>query len=302
MSNILKDNIIIPAWNIIRNDTKIKFIYFLPWLLSIIFFTLLLVYQSIYTYVVIFWQKEKALEIILKIVHSDYLIEILITLWIFLIIYFLLTPIFEWWLIKYIDSKTKDIHLSWSEFFTVWLYKFLPVFEYNNIFSEFKFISILNFYLFTIRFVWLEYIKVTSYIFLAIFILSTILNLLFLFPKYEIVLENKWIFQSIWLSAKMVILNIRIFLKLYFLLFMLNIRIVFNFIIFLSFPIIIVLAIWFITSKFFLILAVIILSILFLFFILLIWYVTAVLEVFTTSIWYFWYIEWKKSLEKIKEN
>ena len=45
---------------------------------------------------------------------------------------------------RMLDSKNKDIHLSWSEFFTVWLYKFLPVFEYNNLFSEFKFISLLN--------------------------------------------------------------------------------------------------------------------------------------------------------------
>jgi hypothetical protein len=54
MSNILKEKIIIPAWLIIKNDYKIKKFYLFPGLLSIIFLTILLVYQSIYTYVELF--------------------------------------------------------------------------------------------------------------------------------------------------------------------------------------------------------------------------------------------------------
>jgi uncharacterized membrane protein len=70
-------------------------------------------------------------------------------------------------------------------------YKFLPLFEYNNMFSEFKFISILNGYLFTIRFVGVEFISYISYTFLVIFILGTIINVLFSYAKYEIVIEKK---------------------------------------------------------------------------------------------------------------
>ncbi len=150
MNNIIKDKIIIPSWNIIKEDNKIKRFYFIPWLLSIIFLTFLLVYQFIYTYVILFWKKEKAFEIILNFFHSDYLVESIIAFVIFLLIYFILSPIFEWWLIKYIYNKDKNIKLSCTDVFSLWLYKFLPVFEYNNIFSEFKFISIVNFYLFTL--------------------------------------------------------------------------------------------------------------------------------------------------------
>jgi len=77
----------------------------------------------------------------------------------------------------------------------------------------------------------------------------------------------------------------------------LNMRVIFNFIVFLSFPLIMIIAIWLITTKIFLIMAIIILSVLFLFFIIVLGYLTAVLEVFTTSIWYYAYKEWKKALD-----
>lgn len=298
MTKLIKEKVIIPAWNIIKEDSKIKKFYLLPWLLSIVFLTMLLVYQSIYTYVEIFGKKDEALVIILKFFHSDYLIEIIIAAAIFLIVYFLCTPIFEWGLIKYIHSKNNGDDISMGDAFWQWLYKFWPIFEYNNIFSEFKLISILNFYLFTIRFIWVEYLSKISFVFLIIFILWIILNIILSYSKYVIIVENKWVFKSIGVSSKITILNLRRTIKLYFLMFILNLRVIFNFIIFLSFPIIMVVAIWLITTKLFLVVAITILSILFIIFILALWYLTAVLEVFKTSIWYYAYIEWKKKLDE----
>jgi len=298
MSKLIREKVIIPAWNIIKNDSKIKKFYFIPGLLSIIFFSILLVYQSIYTYVIIFGKKEEALVVILKFFHSNYVLEILISAIIFLIVYFLLVPIFEWWLIKYIHNKENWKDLDISDIFGQWLYKFAPIFEYNNVFSEFKLISILNGYLFTIRFIWIKYVSTISYIFLTLFFLWTIFNILLSYSKYIIVIENKWVFKSIWISWKITILNLRRTIKLYFLMFILNLRVIFNFIIFLSFPIIMVVALWLITTKIFLVMAITILSILFIIFIFALWYLTAVLEVFKTSIWYYAYIEWKKALEE----
>lgn len=296
MAKLLKEKIIIPAWNIIKDDTKIKKFYIIPWLLSIMFLTILLVYQSIYTYVELFWKKEEALVIILKFFHSDYVFEIITAAVIFLIVYFILTPIFEWWLIKYIHSKNTENELTTGEAFWEWLYKFFPLFEYNNLFSEFKIISILNGYLFTIRFIWVEYISVISYIFIILLFLWIIINIIFSYSKYVIILDNKWVFESVGVSSKIAILNFKRTVRLYFLMLFLNLRVIFNFIIFLSFPIIMVIAIWLITTKIFLFVAITILSLLFIFFILALWYLTAVLEVFTTSIWYYAYIEWKKKL------
>jgi len=300
MTKLIKNKIFIPAWNIIKNDSKIKKFYILPWLLSIIFLTILLVYQSIYTYVIVFWKKDDALIVILKFIHSDYLIEVLITTIIFLIIYFFLGPIFEWWLIKYIHSKDNNKSMSTSEAFGQWLYRFGSLFEYNNIFSEFKLISILNGYLFTIRFLWIEYISIINYTFIILFILWMFFNILLSYSKYVIIIEDKWVFEAIGTSSKITILNPKRTIKLYFLMFFLNLRVIFNFLIFLSFPIIIVFAIWLITSKIFLLVAITILVILFIILILALWYLTAVLEVFKTAIWYYAYLEWKKILEDEK--
>lgn len=297
MTNLLKDKIIIPAWELIKDDSKIKKYYILPWLLSILFLTVLLVYQSIYTYVEVFWKKEEALVIILKFFHSDYILEILIFTIIFLVIYFLLIPIYEGWLIKYIHKKSINEEISTAEAFWQWLYKFFPLFEYNNIFSEFKLISILNGYLFTIRFIWMEYIGTLSYIFLILFLLWVVFNIFFSYSKHIIILEWQSVFKAIWVSSKITILNLKRTIKLYFLMFFLNLRVIFNFLIFLSFPIIIVVAIWLITTKIFLFVAITILTILFLIFILILWYLTAVLEVFKAATWYYAYIEWKKMID-----
>ncbi len=296
-NKLLKKKVIIPAWNIIKNDIQVKKFYLIPWLLSTIFLTVLLVYQTIYTYVILFNKKEEALVVILNFFHSDYLFEIIVFWVIFIIVYIILTPIFEWWLIKYIQAKNENIEMSSSEALWEWLYNFLPLFEYNNLFSEFKVISILNSYLFTIRFIWLEYINVINYLFVILLFVWIFLNILFSYSKYAIILDNKKVFESIWVSSRITILNIKRTVKLYFFILFLNLRVIFNFVIFLSFPIIIVITLWLITSKIFLMVAITILSILFISFILILSYLTAVLEVFKTSIWYYAYIEWKTKLE-----
>lgn len=298
MNNELKDKIVLPARKIIKEDSKIKKFYLLPWLLSIIFLTWLLVYQVIYTYVKIIWKTEdEVLKIILNFLESKYWLEILIWWLIFVAIYILLTPVFEWWLIKYIDCKNKWRPISSSDAIWQGLYNFLPIFKYNNIFSEFKIISILNFYLFAIRFIWLEYIKQLNYIFLILLIVWIIINILLVYSKYSIVLNNKWVFEAIWESSKIAILNLKKTTKLYFLMLWLNIRVIINFVLFLFFPILIVLVIWLISTKVILIFAVSIISIIFAILILAVWYLTAVLEVFKTSAWYYAYEEWKKHLE-----
>lgn len=297
MNNDFKDKIILPSWEITRTDWNLKKYYFIPWILSIIFLSGLLAYQSVYTYVKIIWHnQDKVLKAILRFLETDIWFELLIAWIIILILHFILGPIFEWWLVKYIDFKQNDKILSKSEAFWQWLYKFLPVFEYNNMFSEFKMLSILNFYLFTIRFTGLDYIQFINYVFLFLLFLSLIINVLFVYSKYFLILENKNIFESLWESSKLAMLNLKITFKIYLLLLFLNFRVILNFLTFLAFPIFIALAIGFITSKFLLVISVWILSILFLILILILWYITAVLDIFKTSVWYYAYLNWKKNL------
>ncbi len=293
----LRENIILPAWNIIKNDGKIKKFYIIPGILSIIFLSGLLSYQAIYTYVKFFWESKEILQSILNFVEIKYIVEAVVFWVIFLLIYFILSPVFEAWLIKYLDLKNKWKELSKSEAFWQWIYKFLPMFEYNNFFSEFKLISIMNFYLFTIRFVWIEYIKVVNYTYLVILFFSIIINILFVYVKYFVIAENRWIFDSIGNSIKLSILNPKKTTKLFFMMFLLNFRIIINFIVFLFFPIFIAVAISLITSQFLLILAITIISIIFVSLILILWYLTAVLEIFKTALWYYAYLDSKKNAE-----
>lgn len=295
----IKDKIISPASKFILEDSKIKKYYFLPGLLSIIFLTVLLVYQSIYTYVELFWNKEKALLIILEFFHSDYLFEIAIWAIIFIVLYIFIIPIFEWGLISYLNKKTcEDQENIWcSDAVSHWVFKFLPLFEYNNIFSEFKFMSVINAYLFCIRFVWIKYIDALNILFLFLLILSTIINVLFAYSKYYIVIENKKVMKAIAYSSKLAILNIVTTIKLYFFMFILNTRVIINFLVFLIFPVLIVSVLTYITSKIFILISIFILSIIFILLILFLGYLNWVLEIFKTAIWYFAYKEWKKKLD-----
>jgi hypothetical protein len=110
------------------------------------------------------------------------------------------------------------------------------------------------------------------------------------------VIENKSVLSSIGISSKMAILNPKITVKLYFMMFVLNLRVFINFIIFLIFPVIIFTSILYITSKIFLLIALAILCILFVGFIIFLAYMATVLEIFKASIWYFAYQESKKKL------
>lgn len=297
-SENFQSKIILPALQLIKHDGKVKKFYFLPGMLSILFMSLLLVYQSIYTYVEILWKKEEALEIILNFLHSQYAIEVIITTIICIISYIVIVPIFEWWLIRYIDEKVSGNTVSMSDSFWFGVFRFYPMFEYNNIFSMFKFMSIVNALLFAIRFLWPEYIRYMFITFCVAFVFSIVINTFVAYTKYEIVLQNKTVFQAIGISSKISLLSLKTTLRLYVLMFLMNIKVIINFFIFLLFPLLFIAAIGFITSTAFLTITIIILSILFIGFILLLGYMTTVLEVFTTAAWYFAYKEGREKLEK----
>lgn len=294
-------DIILPSWEVIERDAKVKKFYFLPGILGIIFLTAMLVYQSVYTYVVIAGKKNEAFQLILNFFEKDYFFEVLIVAGIFLLLFVFLTPIFEWGLIKYIhnrDESWPDATISTSDVFWVGLFKFLPIFEYDQMFNKFKLISILNFYLFTIRIFDGQYIKETSYVYWIIFFLSIFFNMFFAYSKYEIVLGNKKVFESIGTSAKITILNLKTTVKLYFLILILNLRVILNFILLLLFPLLIAFAIGYFSTQIFLFITIFVLSVLFVALIGFLSYLSAVLEVFTTSLRYY---SWKHSKNKLND-
>ena len=301
MDDNFTKNILYPSLDTIRNDSKIKRFYFFPGLLSVIFLSVLLVYQVVYTYIVLLGKKDEALELILSLFHSEYVTELLITAIIFVVFYIIITPIFDGWLIRYINRKNTQGTASRSDSIGFGIFRFYPLFEFNNIFNMFKFISIVNGYLFTLRFLGIDYITSVSIFFLIAFFFSIILNIFIAYARYEIVLENKWVFESIGTSSQIALLNIKTTLRLYVMMFIMNIKVMINFIVFLIFPITGAFIAGFVTSQTFATIAFLILWAFFLFLILVLWYMAAVLDVFTTSIWYHAYIEGKKKLPQNEE-
>jgi hypothetical protein len=153
-----------------------------------------------------------------------------------------------------------------------------------------------------LRFFEFQYLKVINYSFLVIFIFSLLINLLLNYSKFFIVLENKKVFNSIWLSTKLSLMNIINTFKLFIIMFLLNFRVIFNFILFLIFPIIIVTVLWLITSQILKTVTLSILIILFILFILFLGYLAGVLEALKTSIWYYAYKKWKQRVEEIEKE
>lgn len=94
-ADTFQEKIILPALQLIKHDSKVKRFYFFPGMLSILFLSVLLVYQSIYTYVVVLGEKEEALEVILNFLHSQYITEALIFVGVFIVLYIFTIPIFE---------------------------------------------------------------------------------------------------------------------------------------------------------------------------------------------------------------
>jgi len=148
----------------IKERRKIKKLNIIWWFLSVVFLTFILSYQTIYTYVVVFGKEEKALELILEFFESKYLTEVLIFWGIFLFLYIILVPIIDWALIKHIDSIEKKDENTIGDSIWFGTYKFFHIFEYNNLFNVFKFMSVLNGFLFLIRFIWVEYFAIDQYI------------------------------------------------------------------------------------------------------------------------------------------
>jgi hypothetical protein len=161
--------------------------------------------------------------------------------------------------------------------------------------------AILNIYLFLIRWFEWHHIKEITIWILLFLIFATILNILFVYTKYELVLEKSWVIKAITKSKEISIINFLMTLKIYLFMFLLNIRIIINFIVVLFFPILISISFVSISSIFLKYLSIILLFWIFIFVIIILAYLSWVLEIFKTAIWYNAYKYWKKRVEFIKK-
>jgi len=302
----MNKDIVVKAWNFVHNDTKVKTFYFFPGIVSMLFLMIILVYQTLYTYVELFGNKEAVLQTLLNAFHkvydSWYFWEAVIALVIFVILYIVLIPLCEWALITYISRKSpeEDSYASVTESVQIGLYRFLPLFEYSNAVSQFKFLSLINSYLFCLRFVGMEYMTIINSIFAFLLVISTVINILFMYCRFEIVLGGKRPVAAIGSSIRIATLHLSTTIKLYFFLFFVNIRVIINFVAFLIFPILIASILTFIISKTLLVIMIVFVSILFIFFTIFLGYLWGVFEIFKTCVRYYAYMEGKQKVHTLE--
>ena len=79
-SNIMKEDIILPAWDTITQFHSLKKLNFLPSLAGMLWLFLVLIYQITFTYVYVFKKKDEVLSVIAQFVHTDYFGETLVGL------------------------------------------------------------------------------------------------------------------------------------------------------------------------------------------------------------------------------
>ena len=300
MSFDFSRDILQPSLELIRNDTKLKKFYFFPGMFSMLFLSLILTYQWIYTYVELLWNRDEAFQIILNFFHSWYVFHVIWSFIIIFLLYIIAIPIFEGALIRYIEQRKKN-SASCSESLGVGMFRFYPLFEFNSIVSIFKFISLVNAYLFALRLLWIDYIWMLNIFFLILFLFSCVINTLLAYARFEIVLENKTTFEAIWISTQISLIHLKTTLKLYVMMFLLNIRVILNFVLFILFPLLALSITSYVGSLIFTTILLVVLWIIFVFFIIALGYLAAVLEIFTKSMWYKSYLIGKERLNSIKK-
>lgn len=292
---MMKEEILSKSYQAILEDTKLIRLATITTIIHSIIFVLYVLYQ---TYFVIHSLEGKSFGVeniqnYLKFLFwGDSFTVIFISIVIILVIwYFLLPPIAEASLIYYIDSKEK----SWTQSLTKWFLKFFLMFEYDWL------ISLFNFLIFFVAFgrVYVMDIADNPFV-IAIFIIWFLIimwvSIALPYTKFYIVLENKWVTDSIKASVHLALQNIDITLRFVWISFLLYFRFLLNIIFIIWVPAIliyIVMKFWFDkveAVKYIMYVVIIVL-------ILLSAYMNGIIEAFFTSFWYRVY----KNLTKIPE-
>lgn len=95
LMTFVRDNIVAPAWEMVRKTHLLKKFYIFPSIISTTVLSCIILYQITYTYIVVFKQQDEFFGWLLNAIHSDYLIPTLIFAITFFLGYLLLATLFE---------------------------------------------------------------------------------------------------------------------------------------------------------------------------------------------------------------
>lgn len=291
---IMREDIVIPAWEVASKNAEMKIFNFLPSLLSTVYLSIILLYQVSWTYINIFNLKDQFFSMVINFVHADYFWEVMLGFVGFFLGYILITPISEGGIIALINAENKD-HEDRKKTIQYGLGQglkhFLPIFEANNITSLFKLLSILTFTIFLIRLFGIAYI---GYVFAAMgfyFILAVLVNIFLAYTRFFIVLENKRAFDAIVASATMALENLGITFKLYLTLILVYVRTLLTVLVFILLPFVLSAIFTYVTIASIKFVFIVLLLALVSVFLVFVSHLNSVLEIFVETLWYRAYMD-----------
>jgi len=291
--------IIKEAWQLTRANKRLIWVYaFIPAMISLIASMLYMVYQvdaSIHAPAfnegehVILDYAQAAWGFITGLGSFGVVVVILIA---FFIIAYLMIPVFcQGAMIQLVARIRNGQKISMLDGLTYGTLSFLPLFEYSLLIRSFSLIAILSQGAFILRNLGTEWFKIFIIPLTLLFVIGLILTLFLTYTEYFIAIDKKKVFKSIWSSVKLVIYNWKHTILLMILMLFIIVRIIFNIILVLLIPGAIIGITWLVGSVEIEQIGVILGSIIGIVGLFFAAYFTAVLNLFTTAVWTYTFLE-----------
>jgi hypothetical protein len=285
----MKETIALRAWEMVTDFSSLKKVNFFPSFVSMSWLFLVLIYQITFTYIIIFKQRDRFLEMASNFMHKEYFVEVLVAFGLLLLFYIIIAPLAEGAIIEMIHSYRRSDgekrHRSLQGIFDGFRH-FLPLFEAHNIIAIFRPLSVITFYILLLRIFGKEYFEAITWVMGMYLLFAFFLNMCFAYAKFFIIFEGATAIKSLSLSTGMAVRHIGITMQLYYTMILLYLRTIIVGIIFLLLPFIISgIVTWFTIASVQIVLLVVfaILSLIFFIFIV---HLNSTLEIFIEATWY----------------
>lgn len=241
------------AWHLTQSNHKLRWFGFIPAVLS----TLVGLGWLVYQYAAIghlFLGEWASLDPYFGLIldyakqNGEWSVVLAIVAIIVVILYLLLPSLFQGGLIYMADESSQNRPAQYSSGFAHGVLNYLRVFEFHSLISPLSVISIISLASWMLRWNGWETLKIAWPIFAFLLILSFAVSFFFSFVDYFLVLRKKSVFESMGLSAKIVILNLPETALMMVLMMLIGLRILINIILILFIPIFILLAVAYFSS------------------------------------------------------
>ncbi|MDQ1343676.1 MAG: hypothetical protein QG650_396 [Patescibacteria group bacterium] len=163
---------------------------------------------------------------------------------------------------------------------------FLPIFEAHNLLSPFKLLSIITFYLFLLRIFGKDYALPISLLAVVYLGFSFLINILFAYTRFFIVLEHDKAFEAMGKSVRMALDNLEVTFRLYFTLLLVYVRTILTVVAFIIFPFAISAVLTYVSIAFVKTVAILSIGGMIVFFLGFVSHLNSVLEIFVEALWF----------------